>query len=260
MGNSEFIQWLLAAETPSIRYLTMRDLLDLPEDDPQVVAARRAIMTTGPVPTILAGQTEGGNWAGESSYYSPKYVSTHWSMLLLAELAADGQDERLQRGAEYMLEANRSRIERAVRDGTRSMFPCFCGNVLRYALHCGRAGDPRVGDLVRYLSQCVQREDWRCQYNGELRCAWGAARAAWGLAALPPAYRTPEVEGVIESALNFLLAEHHLTEGDYPTSGSVHSLWSRISFPLFYQADILFVLRVLGDLGRLDRPGAQVAL
>jgi hypothetical protein len=33
-----------------------------------------------------------------------------------------------------------------------------------------------------------------------------------------------------------------------------------MNFPLFYQADILFVLRVLAELGALDRPGARPAL
>jgi hypothetical protein len=37
-------------------------------------------------------------------------------------------------------------------------------------------------------------------------------------------------------------------------------MWRRLSFPLFYQADILFVLRLAAQLDALDRPGAQRAL
>jgi hypothetical protein len=40
----------------------------------------------------------------------------------------------------------------------------------------------------------------------------------------------------------------------------VHPIWTRLNFPLFYQADVLFCLRVVRDLGALDRPGAQEAL
>jgi hypothetical protein len=40
----------------------------------------------------------------------------------------------------------------------------------------------------------------------------------------------------------------------------VHKLWAKLSFPLFYQADVLFVLRVLGELGALGHPGVQPAL
>ncbi|MBI5956553.1 MAG: nitrogen fixation protein NifH, partial [Chloroflexi bacterium] len=73
MSDSDLIHWLLAASTPSIRYLALRSLLAQPADDPQVGAARQAIMAEGPVPVILAGQTDKGDWAGEHSYYTPKY-------------------------------------------------------------------------------------------------------------------------------------------------------------------------------------------
>jgi hypothetical protein len=59
-----------------------------------------------------------------------------------------------------------------------------------------------------------------------------------------------------------LLEEHSLMQANYPTSegGHIHEVWSRLNFPLFYQADILFVLRALADANALDRPGAQDAL
>ena len=79
-------------------------------------AAQREMAATGPVFAILAGQTERGNWAGEQGYYTPKYTSTHWSMTLLAELAADPAGERLRRGVEFMLadtEAERARTATA---------------------------------------------------------------------------------------------------------------------------------------------------
>ncbi len=256
MSDSDLIHWLLAASTPSIRYLTLRSLLARPAGDPEVEAAHQAIMTEGPVPAILAGQTDEGNWAGERGYYTPKYTSTHWSMLLLAELNADGADSRLRRGAAFMLAATQDELKQAITRGAHGL-SCFWGNLLRYALHCGQADDPRVHAIVNYLAHDAQEAGWRCSYNGELPCAWGAARALWGLAALP---RFPQAEAAIQNALTFLLETYHLVEADYPTSGRVHPLWFRLNFPLFYQADILFVLRVLAELGALDHPGARPAL
>ena len=103
MDDPQLLSWLLAARTPSIRYLTLRRLLGRPEEDADVQAARREMAASGPIPAILARQTARGDWANERSYYSPKYTSTHWSMILLAEFAADPTDERLRRGAEFML-------------------------------------------------------------------------------------------------------------------------------------------------------------
>jgi hypothetical protein len=259
MPYEDFTHWLLPGRTPSIRYLTLRDLLGRPEADADLATAWREMRATGPIPAILAKQTEAGHWAGEHSYYAPKYTSTHWSMLLLAELATAGDDPRLRRGAAFMLEDTREELDQALGEGAHGL-SCFWGNILRYALHSGYAAHPTVEAIVRYLARDAREGGWRCHHNDELPCAWGAARALWGLAASPSRLRTSEVEAAIQYGLVFLLKAHSLVGADYPTSGRVHAMWSRLNFPLFYQADILFVLRVLAELGVLDHPGAQPAL
>ena len=256
MEHQDFTAWLLAAKTPSIRYLTLRDLLGRPEADPDVQTARQEIMTTGPVPEILSGQTGRGDWAGERSYYTPKYVSTHWSMLLLAELAAGGQDARLQLGANFMLEATAAEAHR-----NGQGLSCFWGNLLRYAVHGGYGADPRLSPIIQHLERDAAAYGWRCRHNDDLPCAWGAARALWGLAALPAVgNRAPATAAAIEQGLDFLLDEYSPVTADYPTPGRIHAMWSRLNFPLFYQADILFVLRACAELDSLDRPGAKAAL
>jgi len=257
--DESFIDWLLEAQTPTIRFLTLSHLQERDEADPEVQNAHRDIMETGPVPTILTGQTKAGNWYPEHSYYTPKYVSTHWSMMLLAELNADGSDERLVRGVDYMLTATRDELAKALDNGEYSL-SCFWGNLLRYALHCGFNDDPRVEAIVRYLALNTLDEGWRCRYNDELPCAWGAARSLWGLAILPAGNRSVDSVATIDQGLDFLLSSHQLVEADYPTSGHVHTLWSRLNFPLFYQADILFILRVVAELGALDHSGVKPAM
>jgi hypothetical protein len=261
MENASFIQWLLEAQTPSIRYLTLRRLKNLPETDERVREARLVMGREGPIPAILAEQDASGGWKVDHSYYTPKYTSTHWSMLLLAELAAGPADPALQRGANYMLDAPRLWWLRREEKGAHGI-ACFWGNQLRYALHAGRQDNPNLPKVIDMLVYDALDAGWRCEYNDERPCAWGAARALWGLAALPDGLRTAEVDAAILSGLDFLLKEHSLVEADYPVpeNGKIHSLWGKLSFPLFYQADILFVLRVLGELGELGHPGARPAL
>jgi len=255
MNDPHFIPWLLAAATPSIRYLTLRRLLGRPEDDADVRAARSEMAASGPIPAILARQTGRGNWANERNYYSPKYTSTHWSMTLLAELAADPADERLRRGAEFMLADTEAE---ARKEGHG--WVCFWGNLLRYALYCGFTDDPRTARLIDRVVRDATEAGWRCRHNDELPCAWGAARALWGLAALPMERRSPEVAAASASGLALLLEENRLPRADYPTPGKVHEMWGNVNFPLFYQADTLFVLRVAAELSALDHPGARPAL
>lgn len=257
MQTPDFIAWMLESDLPSIRYLTLTRLLNHPETDESVQAARRAIMETGPVPAILAKQAANGAWQGEKSFYTPKYTSAHWSMMLLDELAADGQDPRIQRGIDFMLTTTETAMQENVVKGTQG-WSCFWANLLHYAARCDRADDPRLQPIIDYLVRDLAEGRCACIHNGNLACAWGAARTLWGLAALP--VRAPAVEAAIERGLEFLLDSYHLTEADYPSSGQPHALWSQLSFPLFYQADILFVLRVAAELGALDHPGARPAL
>ena len=257
----EVLSWLLEAETPTIRYLTLVDLMGLPKEDSRVQAAQQAIMQEGSVPAILAKQTEVGNWAGEYSFYTPKYKSTHWSLLLLTELHVDGDDPRFRRGVEFMLGEVPGPLTKRL-TGDESGWSCLFGNVLRYVCHAGLAGDSRAVDLVDYCLREVDNGYCRCDWNSGHACAWGVARTLWGLAALPKRLHSPAVDRAIQQGLDFLLAPGSLPGADYPVpdGGRVHSIWSRLNFPLFYQADVLFVLRVAAELAALDQPGAQDAL
>ena len=261
MDDKSIVGWLLEAQTPSIRYLTLRNLLGAPGSSLEAQAIRKEMQDNGPIPAILAGQTEAGNWEGEHSHYTPKYTSTHWSMLTLTELAADGSDERMRRGANFMLADTREELESKADKGVVG-WTCFYGNMLRYVLYCGFEQDARTNAVIKDLGRDALAGEWRCPYNDDRPCAWGAARALWGLAAIPDSKRTSRVKEAINSGLQFLLEEHSLVGADYPApeGGKVHSMWGRLNFPLFYQADILFVLRVVAELGELGHPGVRAGL
>jgi hypothetical protein len=249
------------AETPSIRYLALTGLLDLPEGNRRAASERKRVMRTGPAPAILAGQTKAGNWKNEHSYYSPKYFSTHWRMLLLAELGADGRDPRYRRGVRYMLSTTAEEVESFLA-GNISRSSCFWGNLLRYALRAEPATEAHVRKIIRLLASAVRDAECRCRHNDGEPCAWGVVRSLYGLAAIPKAERSPEVRSAIAHGMDFLLNDGRLAHARYPAPGNQppNPLWFKLNFPLFYQADLLFTLRVLGELDALREPRAQPAL
>lgn len=257
----EFVAWLLAAALPTTRYLTLTRLLELPADSPQVQNAQTALMQTGPVATILAAQTDSGAWPNEHSYYTPKYVSTHWSLLLLLLLGVDGADPGFRRGVQYMLQDSGPLFVREQADGDTNL-ACLWGNLLRYAAHAGYQDEPQAQAITAFLVDSIANGGCRCVYNSGLGCAWGVARAVWGLAGIPAGQRSPAVREAIASGIEFLTGQFSLVEANYPVppDGKIHGLWHRLNFPLFYQVDILFVLQLLAELGALDRPEAQRAL
>jgi hypothetical protein len=251
--------WLLSADTPSIRYRTLVDLFGLSENETRVAQTRQAIMENGAVPAILSHQSEAGKWIGERSYYTPKYTSTHWSLMLLAELCVDGHDSRFQQGIHYMLNATADELSQQMKTHTTGL-SCFWGNLLRYALHSG-SYDTQVEKIISYAKMDLRDGPCLCPHNGGHACAWGVVRTLWGLAAVPKERRNREINDAINQGVKFLLDSFHLVDANYPSEkGKTNPLWFKLNFPLFYQVDILFTLRVLDELDMLYHPGIQSAL
>ncbi|MHB8105697.1 MAG: nitrogen fixation protein NifH, partial [Dehalococcoidales bacterium] len=96
--------WLLEESNPSVRYFTLRDILGAAEEDADVKAARKAVMSSGIVPRILEKQNRDGSWGIPADFYLRcKYRGTVWTIILLAQLGADGNDKRIQKAAEFIL-------------------------------------------------------------------------------------------------------------------------------------------------------------
>ena len=138
--------------------------------------------------------------------------------------------------------------------------PCFHGNLVGYLHSLGQAQDSRVGVFESEPASSGIRSQWRCPINDNKPSTWGAARALWGFCRMTPARRTRTIQDAMSSAID-LLASHWLGLADCPGDPPRHRLWDRLTFPLFYQADVLFILRTLADLEWLDTvPNASDAL
>jgi hypothetical protein len=239
----EVVSWLLASKVPSIRYWTHLKILSKEPGDTVLDESTREMMATGPVPNILRAQHEAGNWVHERSYYTPKYTSSHWSMMLLSELGVNTANSSARLGAQHMLEVTKEELASAS-DSRIPDWVCFWGNLLRYAVQFGFENDQRVIAILKHIAFTASDGKWRCRYNRDLSCAWGAARALWGLAAIGEGHRTMDWHQAVDHALSFLLEEYNFVQADYPPRTSKNPLWHSLGFPLFYQANILFVLRV----------------
>lgn len=96
---------LLEAETPEVKYLALRDLLERPKTDLELRAARQAAHERGPIATILSKMDKTGYWVKPGPGYNPKYRSTIWSVILLAQLGASvEEDKRIARACAYLMD------------------------------------------------------------------------------------------------------------------------------------------------------------
>ena len=101
--NKDPTNWLLEKNNPSVRYVTLTEILNKSENDDKVIATKDEIMKKGPVPKILNKQIKDGYWESKERAYTSKYKGTVWQLIILAELAANKKEERITRACEFIL-------------------------------------------------------------------------------------------------------------------------------------------------------------
>ncbi len=272
--NGDPLPWLLEAENPSVRYWVLRDLLDRDSKDRDVLAAKAAILQSAPVKKILAAQKTEGYWAKAGVGYSPKYKSTDWQILFLAELGADGENRQVQRGCEYLLthaqasHGGFSAMASAVPSGA---IHCLNGNLIWALVTLGYGGDARVHAAVDWLAGAITGDDFdafnsitpgpgfKCGANMKQPCAWGAVKALRALAALPKKWRDARTKKATAMAVELLLSRD-LAQADYPYTARVSGEWFKFGFPLSYTSDVLEALLALAQAGRGSDPRLKNAV
>jgi hypothetical protein len=277
---SKVLDWLLEedAGNPGVRYFALIDLVGRPADDREVIAARRAVMESGPVPAILDAQDREGYWEKPGEGYYPKYRGTVWSIIYLAHLGADPADRRVRAGGEYLLDHARASTGVFTLTGTPAgNISCLAGNLGAALLDLGFGGDERLTqalDLMaryvtgegiapteerkeplRYLKSGTCGPGFRCSANNSLPCAWGAVKVLRALARMPEAERTPVTQSALEATVDFLFSVDPATAG-YPAgySDKPSRSWFRFGFPIFYVTDVLQTAEALTEAGHGGDP------
>ncbi len=58
--NGDILSWLLDSSDPGIRYLALRDLMDLPTDNAELIAAQELAHKKGEISLVLEKMDEAG--------------------------------------------------------------------------------------------------------------------------------------------------------------------------------------------------------
>ena len=237
-------RWLLQGSDPSVQLRVLRELLDRSADDPAVLRARRAIGREGWVASILSEQLPTGQWVspgrGPKDLYRPKYVSTNWRLIVLAELGAPAKDPRIDKALRVFLRAYGGPAGDL---GGRGSELCFTGNAARLLTLFDRFDDPRTQACFRWLLK-AQKSDggWHCfrSRTGTLD-GWEALAA---LSVVPADRRTPEMQEAVRRGAEFYLERNLLDEGK-----ERYEPWYRLHYPNHYYYDLLVGLTTLVRLG-----------
>ncbi len=159
MMNTNPLPWLLEGD-PSIRWQVMRDLI---EEPPQVYEQERArVAVEGWGKQLLYLQAADGSWGG--GVYSPKWISTTYTLLLLRHLGLPPGHEQALRGCEKFF------FRGLEKDGGINLFKsihysetCINGMLLALLAYF-RYPDERIHSVAQFLfDEQMPDGGWNCE-------------------------------------------------------------------------------------------------
>jgi len=278
---SATLDWLLEPQDPAVRALALRDLLRRPAGDDELEAAQEAAMASKPIAAILDAMQPEGFWVKGGPGYSPKYRSSVWALLLLAQLGASAaRDERIARACAYYLDHALAPAGQVSYNGAPGgSFDCLQGNMCWALLELG-FDDPRLDSAFDWMARTVTGEglapvtdrnaamryysykcgpDFACGANNGLSCAWGATKVMLAFSGIPEGRRTQLIGRALDRGVEFLLGagtERDPSAAPWPNGngGEPSRNWWTFGFPVFYVTDLLQVAEALTALGQGGHP------
>jgi hypothetical protein len=235
--NRTIIDWLLKGD-PAIRWQTQRDLLDLGQRT--WAGERRRMATIGWGNRLLQKQGADGRWDG--GIYSPKWTSTHYTLILLRRIGLPPNNPAARRGCRYILAHNLSH------DGGINYFrsqkhseTCISGMALSFLTYFKTTGH-QIEQLVAFLLR-EQMDDggWNCQrHTGAHHSSVHTTISA--LEGLQDyldnnGRRYVATRCAMRQGREFLL-KHQLFRSD-KTGEVISPSWTMLSFPPRWHYDIL---------------------
>jgi hypothetical protein len=183
---TDLTQWLLESDEPWTHYRTLLDLLDRPEDDPEVQAAR-AEMLAHPQVQELIGET--AIWPGHPLKRHNDASHPIYKFSTLADFGVRADDPGVAAGMEAVMAhqspegAFQSLMNVHKRYGgtgedTWTWMLCDAPTLLYALLAFGLGKDERVQRAVDHLVSLVDENGWRCVTAPELGKFRGPGRKA----------------------------------------------------------------------------------
>ena len=271
MLKADPTNWLLEKENPSVRYFTLKHILDRPENDTEVQQAKSDIMRYGIVPEILRMQQEPAYLQTYHRFYTYKYKGLVWSLIMLAELGASACPQIIEQ-CEYLLNNSQEKQDGGFSQNTAiktgggrisEVIPCLTGNMVWSLIRFGYLADPRLQQGIDWLTRYMCLNDGSeeipqvPQYShyemcwGKHTCHMAVVKALKALSAIPVESRTQAVKETIDRISEFMLI-HHIYKRSHDLKKNSKPGWLKFGFPLMYQTDVLEILGILGELAIRD--------
>lgn len=257
MTEPDTIEWLLAGD-PAIAWQTQRDLIRLgPEEWAET---RSRVATEGWGSRLLAKQDPAGSWGG--GLYSPKWISTTYTLLLLRRLGLDPESVSAVEGARLLLDRAEwvdggvsYHVERPLAE------KCINGMVLSIASYFDLE-DPRIDQLAEYLiSGRLVDGAWNCrdfQPGVEHSSFHTTISALEGLTLWKRRSGSDAADDALATGAEFML-DHRMFRS-HTTGELINEAWTKFAFPPRWHYDVLRGLDHLRDVSAVRDTRAEEAI
>lgn len=234
--RKEVIDWLLESD-PSIRFQTKRDILGLPKKE--WIDDRRTIEGTGWGKSLLDLQDPDGKWGG--GLYGPKFISTHYTLLLLRRLEML-PNEHTTRACEELIkikaigETNTDEIK---------LDACITGMGLGILAHF-QTQTHLFPDILDFLERRIISDGaWNCRHpriktsHSSMHTTISVLEGLSILSRNYPKYKNRSTK-LMEKANEFIL--NHKLYKSHTTDEIIHPQFIDITFPPRWKYNILSAL------------------
>jgi len=255
------IDWLLSSSDPSVRYLTLVEVLGGSPRNRAIREAREAIPAGPRLRELLRGQRRHGGF--EVHPYA-KWTGAFWRLVSLVELAIPPRHPGARAANEQVLAWLQSpehlRTIRTV-DGLMRQHATQEGFGVAVSCRLGMARSPRVRELVESLLRSQWPDGgWNCDPRpGATHSSFHETIGPlWGLAEYVRVTADGTANAAADRAAEFFLA--HRLFRSHSTGRVAHDEYTKLHYPPYWHYDALFGLLVLSRCGRVTDPRADEAL
>lgn len=252
------IEWLLQGE-PWVEYRTRVDLLEQPESDPQVRAARKAMLTDPKTKSLLS---ELADWPGTVLNSHRSASQSFHKLSFIAELGLNVDDPPVKKIVQKVMKHQSEQGPFQLPTNVPVHFGgsgkdewvwalCDAPVILSSLIRLGMYDDPRIQTAVDHLNTLVRGNGWPCAVSPELGKFRGPGRKEdpcpyATLVMLNMLAHMPELrEGKpAKIGVETLLSLWEASKEKHPYMFYMGTDFRKLKAPLFWY-DILHVLDVL---------------
>jgi hypothetical protein len=224
------------------------------------------------VTKIFEVQDENGCWRFPHSYgnypqydhYMPKYRSTLWTLILLAEIKHNCKEERVNKAIKTLVSHFYNKKEKVFCLGYNHFpIPCLNGNMLYIYFYFGNRYNELTDNVIEFFNKYQRFDDGdfrtpkeypyfsnRSCY-GRHTCFWGVVKLLKGLSFIPKADRTASADSLIKKCVDFILL-HKVCFRSHRDNSLLHPAIGMLTFPSMYSSDFLEILWLLKREGIHD--------